>query len=627
MEKEKKYLIDNPTLMAEWNWEKNSELGLTPKTLTCGSGKKVWWKCCKGHEWQATVNSRSRGTGCPYCYGRYAIKGKTDIATTDPRLIEEWNYKRNGDLKPEQITAHSDKKVWWRCRKGHEWKARIDHRSKGVGCPICSSGRRTSFPEYAIIYYLSKYNIEALHSYKEKGYELDIYIPSKKVAIEYDGNYWHKNKKEKELKKNLKCKEDGIKLYRIREGLSTLNDYSIDYIVDKNQKNLAEVIKKVLSGIIGINVDVNLKRDAIEIENLREYIEKANSLLFSNPELAKEWNYEKNGNLRPEHVGIGSGKKVWWKCSKGHEWQATTNNRNKGNGCPYCSGRYAIKGETDLATLNSKLVSEWNYERNGDLRPEQFTANSAQKAWWRCSKGHEWQATIASRNNGNGCPYCSGRYAIKGETDLSTLNSKLVSEWNYERNGDLRPEQFTANSAQKAWWRCSKGHEWQSSIDNRSKGRGCPYCSNKKVLIGYNDLATTNPKLASEWNYERNGALKPKDFTANSHKKVWWKCDKGHEWETTIKSRNSGTGCPYCSGRYAIKGKTDLITRNSELASEWNYEKNIGVLPTDVMPNSHHKVWWKCSKGHEWQATIDSRNRGNGCPYCSGRKKIKIKKR
>ncbi len=68
MEKEKKYLIDNPTLMAEWNWEKNNELGLDPKALTCGSHAKVWWKCDKGHEWKATIVNRNKGRGCPICY-------------------------------------------------------------------------------------------------------------------------------------------------------------------------------------------------------------------------------------------------------------------------------------------------------------------------------------------------------------------------------------------------------------------------------------------------------------------------------------------------------------------------------------------------------------------------------
>ena len=138
---------------------------------------------------------------------------------------------------------------------------------------------------------------------------------------------------------------------------------------------------------------------------------------------------------------------------------------------------------------------------------------------------------------------------IIGKNDLSTVNPKLTKEWNYDKNGDLKPEQFTANSWQKVWWKCSNGHEWQATIANRNRGNGCPYCSGKKVLQGYNDLATLNPKLASEWNYEKNGDLKPEHFTANSRKKVWWKCVNGHEWQATIKDRNYGNGCPYCRGR------------------------------------------------------------------------------
>ena len=117
--------------------------------------------------------------------------------------------------------------------------------------------------------------------------------------------------------------------------------------------------------------------------------------------------------------------------------------------------------------------------------------------------------------------------------------------------------------------------------------------------------------------------LKPEDFMPNSNKKVWWKCSKGHEWQAIIQDRNKGTGCPYCSGRYAIKGVNDLQTVNPTLANEWNYEKNNGLTPADVMPNSDKKVWWKCKNGHEWQAMIGNRHRGNGCPYCSGRYAIK----
>ncbi len=548
--KEKKYIIDNPVLMAEWNWEKNNDLGLNPNELTLGSGKKVWWICTKGHEWQATIDTRNKGTGCPYCSGRYAIKGENDLQTINPTLAKEWHYEKNGNLRPENFTANSGKKVWWICDKGHEWQTRIIHRNNGggcpfcfgrnavrgendlqtinpilakewnykrngnlypynvlpnsnkkvwwkcakghewqasisdrnigSGCPFCQSERHTSFPEYVIIYYLKKYCIDAIHLYNENGYELDIFIPSKKIAIEYDGDLWHKNRIQNDLKKNLKCEKSGIKLYRIREGLPALNDSSIDYTVDKNQKNLAEVIQKVLSEIIGINVDVDLQRDAIEIENLREYTEKANSLLFSNPTLASEWNYKRNGSLRPEHVLANSGKKVWWICNKGHEWQARISHRNKGIGCPICSNKQVLKGYNDIITTNPTLANEWNYERNCELKPEYFTVNSGKKVWWKCKNGHEWQATIANRNNGRGCPYCSGRKVLKGYNDLVTINPKLASEWNYERNGDLTPENFTANSGKEVWWKCKNGHEWQAIIESRNAGRGCPYCSGRK---------------------------------------------------------------------------------------------------------------------------------------------------
>ena len=684
--KEKKYLIDNPTLMTEWNYEKNNELGLDPKSLSFGSEKKAWWKCSKGHEWQTEIRHRTHGSGCPYCSGRYAIKGKNDLVTLKPELAREWNYEKNGDLKPEHFMpnsnkkvwwkcekghewqaiiqsrnngngcpycsgrladngvndlltknpnlakewnyekngnlrpehfmANSGKKVWWKCEKGHEWQATINSRSIGRGCPICNSERNTSFPEYAFIYYLKKHGVKSIHSYKEKGYELDIYIPSKKIAIEYDGYFWHKNKTKKDLDKNLNCKKDGIKLYRIRESLPSLNDTSIDYIVDKNQKDLDNIIEKVLCEIVGFTIDIDIGRDAIEIENLREHIEKENSLLYTNPKLAKEWNYEKNGNLRPEYVLANSGKKVWWKCSKGHEWQASIYSRNNGVGCPICSGKKVLVGYNDLATINPTLIKEWNYEKNGELKPEDFTTGSNKKVWWMCKKGHEWQATITDRNNGIGCPICSGRKVLVGYNDLKTINPNLAKEWNYEKNGNLRPEDFTTSSGKKVWWKCSKEHEWQATINHRNHGRDCPICANKKVVPGYNDLETLNPKLASEWNYEKNSNIKPRDVAVNSNIKVWWKCAKGHEWQATIAHRNIGTGCPVCVGKKVLSGYNDLKTINPKLASEWNYEKNNELKPQDFTPNSNKKVWWKCSNGHEWQAVINNRNKGSGCPYC-----------
>ena len=551
---EKKYLIDNAELMAEWNWEKNNELGFDPKVLTLGSNKKVWWKCSKAHEWQARIADRRNGNGCPYCSGRYAIKGENDLQTVNPTLAKEWNYEKNNELTPVEVTPYSSKKVWWKCNKGHEWQATINHRNNGSGCPycagqkvikghndlqtrnptlaqewnyeknkgltpvdimpnsnkkvwwkcqkghewqasvvnrnygngcpICNSERQTSFPEYAIVYYLKKYGLDVMHSYRGQGYELDIYIPSKKTAIEYDGYFWHKNKTKNDLDKNLRCQKDGIKLYRIREDLPLLNDSSVDYVVQKNQKDLSKTLEDILYKIIGTDVDIDIERDAIHIENLREFTEKENSILFSNPEIAKEWNYEKNVNLKPENFSVNSNKKIWWKCQKGHEWQARISSRSSGNGCPYCSGQKILKGSNDLQTVNPILAKEWNYEKNKGLTPEDVMPSSTKKVWWKCSQGHEWEATIGSRNSGNGCPYCSGRFAIKGKNDLQTINPHLAEEWNYEKNNGLTPTDVMPNSGKKIWWKCCEGHEWQAKIQSRNNGSGCPICrkikSNRK---------------------------------------------------------------------------------------------------------------------------------------------------
>ena len=209
MQKIKQFVIDNPVLLAEWNFTKNKNL--KPDTVRLNSHKKVWWKCSKGHEWKAEIKSRNNGTGCPYCSGRYARKGENDLQTVDPDLAVEWNYEKNNGLTPMDVMPNSGKKVWWKCVKGHEWQQKIYHRNNGVNCPICFSERSTSFPEFALLFYLKEIGIEAIHSYKEYGYELDVFIPSHNSAIEFDGYFWHKNTAKQDIEKNRLCKKDGIK--------------------------------------------------------------------------------------------------------------------------------------------------------------------------------------------------------------------------------------------------------------------------------------------------------------------------------------------------------------------------------------------------------------------------------
>ncbi len=351
----------------------------------------------------------------------------------------------------------------------------------------------------------------------------------------------------------------------------------------------------------------------------RQVLVGFNDLATRNPQLAKEWDHEKNESLKPEDVGPGSHRKVWWKCILGHSWESVVYSRVSGADCPICAGQQVLVGFNDLATKNPKLAAEWDYEKNTPLRPENVTEMSNRKVWWRCAIGHRWNASVNHRAKGTGCPFCSGKKVLVGFNDLTSTNPSLAEEWDYEWNSPLKPENVTQSSFRKVWWRCARGHSWKSSIDIRNSGKGCPICAGKQVLPGFNDLATKIPYLLDEWDYERNSPLTPENVTAFSNKKVWWRCSNGHSWNTTIAERSGGTGCPICAGKQVLVGFNDLLTKNHQLATEWDYEKNASLKPENVTVFSNRMVWWRCKFGHSWKASVSNRSIGRGCPICANR--------
>ena len=141
---------------------------------------------------------------------------------------------------------------------------------------------------------------------------------------------------------------------------------------------------------------------------------------------------------------------------------------------------------------------------------------------------------------------------MPGENDLATLFPDIAAQWDAERNGSLRPDNVTPYSNKKVWWRCALGHEWQAVIASRAVERSaCPYCTGRRVLAGFNDLATLHPKIAAQWDSTLNSGLTPEMVTPGSHKRVWWKCAEGHVWKTAIYSRTGKQkcGCPVCAGK------------------------------------------------------------------------------
>jgi DNA-directed RNA polymerase subunit RPC12/RpoP len=343
-----------------------------------------------------------------------------------------------------------------------------------------------------------------------------------------------------------------------------------------------------------------------------------NDLLTRNPELAAEWDHDRNHPLQPTDVGSNSGQRVWWICQHGHKWKATVSHRNGGSGCHICAGKHIVSGINDLSARFPDIAEQWDYGMNGELSPDGIAPHSSRKIWWRCQNGHNWLATVRYRTIGHGCPYCSGQAALAGFNDLASKKPAAAAEWDYEKNGMLTPEMVTASSGRVVWWRCSRGHSWRTSIAHRHRGSLCPYCSGKKVLKGFNDIPMTHPHLVMEWDYEKNGSLIPEVFCIGSTAKAWWKCDKGHSWRTQIRTRKE-SGCPYCAGQMVLAGYNDLATTNPTLAAQWDLGKNGALCPKDVSANSGVKAWWRCAQGHQWKAVIASRNNGNGCPYCAGK--------
>lgn len=222
-----------------------------------------------------------------------------------------------------------------------------------------------------------------------------------------------------------------------------------------------------------------------------------------------------------------------------------------------------------MATTHPEIAAQWHPTKNGSRTPQMVVGGHHAKVWWRCEKGHEWQATILSRTtSGNGCPVCAGKAVIPGVNDLASAFPAIAAQWHPTKNGTLTPEQVTPFSNRKAWWICEKGHEYYSLISHRVQNTsGCPYCSNRRVLVGFNDLATTEPKVAEQWHPDLNGELTPQMVTAGSHKKVWWQCSDGHVWKAVIHSRAGPQkcGCPVCAGKVKLSSQmrySKILTYN-----------------------------------------------------------------
>lgn len=525
-----------PDLAAEWHPTKNDFI--RPQDILINSKKKFWWLCQHGHEWESSVDTRLR-CGCPVCSNHKLVVGVNDLASQRPDIAHDWDYDKN-DCTPQEVTVGADKKVYWRCKRGHERFASVALRIKSDGCPICRRTNHISLQEYIIHYFLKPYG-QVIHNYQELGYELDIYIPEKKIAIEYDGSYFHANSTKKDLAKNKKCVHDGVVLYRLRESpLPFLNDTSIEIAVKPTHAALESAIQELIYRIYQKQSNINIADHLGEIYSMRDYLERANSLQETHPNIAAQWHPTKNGALTPLDITKGCNCKVWWQCEHGHEWLAQINARQR-TGCPYCSNKKVLSGYNDLATTCPEIAAEWHPIKNGDWTPQNVTAGSNKKAWWLGKCEHEWCSSIGGRTGPYkiGCPVCQNLLLVPGLNDLASQHPELAIEWHPTKNRSLTPEQVVPGSPKRVWWQCKTcGHEWQTAVRKRAgqDKTGCPKCKKLHLIRGINDLQTLCPEIAARWHPTKNGALTPSDVIFKEYRSVWWLYPNGKERYCVVKN-------------------------------------------------------------------------------------------
>lgn len=419
-------LLEQSELMREWDVSANEVNGLNPSKLTIKSNRIAAWKCSKcGHKWDAIIANRVKGSGCPVCSNRVVIAGKNDVASLIPELLEEWDYEKNSAIGifPDQVAKGSEQKAFWKCSKcGFSWKTNIYSRTNsvgGTGCPECAKRFTTSIPEQALLYYIRRSFMSAIGTYKTDWLgqsEIDIYIPELSLGIEYDGEAWHLDVA-RDIEKNNLCQKHGIRILRVREPKCPTLPSTCDVICrsDRSYSSINQMVLDVFTfisdtyGMI-INTPVNYELDRASILGFIHTIPSNSIVQF--PKLMNRWDFESNGEIRPEYLSLKSEVKTWWRCPQcGYRWEAKVKDVSRAHSdCPVCSGKRIVPGINDLATKYPALLQDWDYEINAceGVFPNQIAGGAKRNVAWKCSVcGNKWRARVSNRVYGKtGCPAC-----------------------------------------------------------------------------------------------------------------------------------------------------------------------------------------------------------------------------
>ena len=276
----------------------------------------------------------------------------------------------------------------------------------------------------------------------------------------------------------------------------------------------------------------------------------------------------------------------------------------------------------NLAVTNPDLAAKWHPTKNGTLSPFNVTFGSTKSVWWQCSlnPSHEWEEKVQNISRvKKHCPFCSGK-KLHISNCLATVRPDLAKDWHPTKNSGLSPFNVLPKERRVIWWVCHRGHEYETKLFLRERGVGCSYCAGKKVTLE-ESVGKKYPDLLKEWHPTKNKKTLY-DFAAGSGQKIWWICQKRHEWKTSISNRTfHKSKCPYCAGKKPTNDNC-LGSTHPEVAMEWHPAKNGALRPSDFIAGNRKRVWWQCrvNPKHTWEASITNRAKHKSkCLICTGR--------
>ena len=339
------------------------------------------------------------------------------------------------------------------------------------------------------------------------------------------------------------------------------------------------------------------------------------------PHLVEEWHAERNGELTPYDVTYGSGKKVWWRCSKcNYEWETRISHRSNGAGCPECAKKTTsqklstVKASSAiLANRHPHLVKEWHPTNNGDLTPYEVAHGSGKKVWWLCSTcGYEWDTVISNRSKGCGCPKCkqSTRTSFSEKAIIYYFAKVVDVIEQYQLDGSKMSLDVFIPSL-------NVGIEYDGKMWHQNKERDIK----KDILCKKLGITLYRIREAGCVEIEESSSIIYK-VKANSYTEL-----ENIIYELIYILTSKKINININSDRLKIEEivlmdyeNNSLLNNYPELCKEWNFAKNGKLLPKNFASKSNKKVWWQCSKcSYEWEAQISKRTIGRSCPACAGK--------